>query len=189
MNDVASEFDQMADLRPPSVRPTRVPIPSPWDCIKSSIRNFPEVVQEKDLADSEILSFLSSRVDSFTEACSSLDPLSFPGSVMRSGDVLHQFLKDIKGAHLLLFQNCKMGKKAFSSLIGRERINWIPRSMSRLSADRSPLFSRVLLCPCREGAFDEGAVVCAPLFSDILSMSSRSVFLISSKLDSFITFF
>lgn len=184
MSAVAAEVEQVAELRPPSVRPSRIPIPPPWDCVRSSILKLPNIIRSSQMLRTETrddgkLPPATSRSDSFmgtsSLAAHATGPSCFHGSIARTEEVMNQSLNHLGGSHLLLFPDSKMGKKAFSDLISKERINWVPRSIKRLYSDRPLLFSRVLLRPCKEGAFEEGAVVCAPLLSDILSLESRSV--------------
>ncbi|CAA7388453.1 unnamed protein product [Spirodela intermedia] len=183
MSAVAAEVEQMAELRPPSVRPSRIPIPPPWDCVRSSIVKLPDIIRSSQMLQTEMrndgkLPSPTSRFDSSMGTSSltaqAIAPSYFHGSIARTGDAMNRCLNHINASHLLVFPNYKMGKKAFSDLMNKERVNWVPRSIKRLHAGRPLLFSRVLLRPCREGAFEEGAVVCAPLLSDILSLASRA---------------
>ncbi|XP_078432896.1 ribonucleases P/MRP protein subunit POP1-like isoform X2 [Wolffia australiana] len=160
MSEISAEMNLAAERRPLPVRPTKIPIPPPWDCVSSSVAIF----QKND------------QFPPFKNICNitaqSAGPPVCLGSLMRSWDMLHQSLKRINGANLLLFPDNEMCEKPFSILLERERIKWAPRRVESLFLDRSLLWCRVLLCPCREGTFEDGAVVCAPLLSDILLLSA-----------------
>lgn len=182
MSSVAEETNQAAELRPPSMRPPRIPIPPPWDCIRSSVEEGPSIMGNSQSVEklqkcSEGSAPSTSAVDS-QMGTRSLDTsrntgLPFQGSIARTSDALAYFLKNIRCTHLLLFPKTKMSKTAFCELMDKHAIEWVPRSINKLSPDRPLYFTRVLLHSYRKGAFEEGAVVCAPISTDLLILASR----------------
>ncbi|MQL87406.1 hypothetical protein Taro_019946 [Colocasia esculenta] len=183
MSVIAAETNQSAQRRPLSMRPPRIPIPPPWDCIRFSVAEGLSIMGssqcvEKQQERGEESAPSTSAVDSQMEAhgldtCKNTG-LSFQGCVARTSNTLAYFLRSIHCRHLLMFPKTKLSKSAFSELVDKEVIKWVPRILNKLSPDRPLCFTRVLLHSYREGIFEEGAVVCAPITTDLEILASRS---------------
>ncbi|KAF9595423.1 hypothetical protein IFM89_000341 [Coptis chinensis] len=137
--------DEKMDLCPIAIRPSKVPSPPPWDNIK--------------------LSFETASWESYSR--------HLRGEFYRrkewTSDILSTHLNNICGNHLLVFPNKKLGKKT-KLLESRDKLKLEldPERAGHIPLDRKLCFLRVLLCAYKEGAFEEGAVICAPHLTDIL---------------------
>ncbi|KAK1256802.1 hypothetical protein QJS04_geneDACA024758 [Acorus gramineus] len=140
----ANAFDHIAELRPPSMKPIKVPIPSPWLCIRSTLI-------ERDISKT-----------------------IFQGFIARTSNVLKDNLRKIYGRQLLLFPRVTLGKRPFSELLVNDRIRWVPRCVSQKPVNQELCFLRVLLRAHKEGFIEGGAVVCAPHINDLPLWMSRS---------------
>lgn len=99
----------------------------------------------------------------------------FPGFIARTAAILRQHLRGINGLHLLLFPETYIGGKiSYFGLMEEGRLVWSLKGSNAVIADRKPCFLRVLIYAPRKGAFEEGAIVCAPTVNDFTSWCSRS---------------
>ncbi|KAF9620299.1 hypothetical protein IFM89_011034 [Coptis chinensis] len=144
--------DEKMDLCPIAMRPSKVPSPPPWDNIKLAFETASwESIKN---CDSEALE---------------QDAYPFKGFVARTSDILSTHLNNICGNHLLVFPNKKLGKKT-KLLESRDKLELEldPERAGQIPLDWKLCFLRVLLCAYKEGAFEEGVVICAPHLTDIL---------------------
>ncbi|KAF9619843.1 hypothetical protein IFM89_009594 [Coptis chinensis] len=172
--------DEKMDLRPMAMRPSEVPSPPPWDSIKLAFETEPlggitqDIYEENSRGERNGCNSLG---DAGIKNCDSesleQDACPFKGFVARTSDILSTHLNDIHGNHLLVFPNKKLGKKT-KLLESRDKLELDPERAGQIPLDRKLCFLRVLLRAYKEGAFEEGAVICAPRLTDILLWTSRS---------------
>ncbi|CAK9145232.1 unnamed protein product [Ilex paraguariensis] len=185
MEDEAAASHQKAKLRPPSMRPSKVSIPPPWDSVQFAFdekfigagddQMLPEKpYQQNMVSDNSLPQSGCENGDMVTPASHSVP---FGGVVARTSSMLTDFLKDINGDHLLLFPNMAEGGKCISKFMNAERTVRPNGAISLISYGKRICFIRVLLHAYKEGVFEEGAVVCAPHFTDIKLWTSRWLFL------------
>ena len=99
---------------------------------------------------------------------------SFDGFVARTSCSLTNFLKEVKGDHLLLFPQLANKKTCFSKIAKDEnRLGQGQNGITNIICNRRLCFLRVLLHAYKEGSFEEGAVICAPRPTDISLWISR----------------
>ncbi|KAG9449253.1 hypothetical protein H6P81_009218 [Aristolochia fimbriata] len=169
MASEAVAHQQMAELRPLSVRPLKVPIPSPWDCVKLSAVEWPTTIQNAQTLDAQTFHSepanrrLLEQEDAGT---------SFQGFVARTSTLLISFLNEIYGnSNSELLPDVPNEQRIFSVLLNKVRNSWVLKETRELPTERKLCFVRVHLHAYKEGAFEEGAVVCAPVHTD-LSLST-----------------
>ncbi|MCL7030627.1 hypothetical protein MKW94_017671 [Papaver nudicaule] len=179
----AAVSDKKIELRPPAMRPPRVPIPPPWGSI--SIRFFVEgsiisggFQASCKKSSSTDINLGKSCADLGNKIHSSLqeqDESFFEGSIARTSNMLRTYMNETHGGHLLLFPDAEMRLKAFSEMLNSE-VNVIqrPQLAYQKSANWKPCFLRVHIRAYKEGVFEDGAVVCAPRLSDFSLWISRS---------------
>ena len=86
--------------------------------------------------------------------------------------MLINFLDEIKAGQLLLFPHvARENARVYRSVKGDQKLDPSPRNFD--TYNRKLCFVRVHLRSYKEGTFEEGAVVCAPLPSDISFRISR----------------
>ncbi|GAA0157291.1 endoribonuclease [Lithospermum erythrorhizon] len=176
----ASISHEEEGLRPPSMRPLRVPVPPPWGCVRlaflnsesNDIENQSEVTGTvRNESSVRLLDAKESDITPFESHGSTLG-----GFVARTSDSFIKFLDYINGTQLLLFPKVPEMKKSLSKCMRDEKIlEQLPvGSVSQISSNQGLCFLRVLLHAYKEGAFEDGAVVCAPHVADIISWVIRS---------------
>ncbi|KAL2460020.1 ribonuclease Ps [Abeliophyllum distichum] len=155
MEAVAS--DQKAKLCPPSTRPPKVPIPPPWDCVRLTF-------------DKE-----SSKAGNSQSQGEEDDGhgVPFKGFVARTSSMLIDFLNELGANRLLLFpkrldqKNCMYKFTKDKEILKQDALN------SEANSCKKQCFLRVLLLAHKEGVFEQGAVVCAPHITDVLTFRSK----------------
>lgn len=177
----ATAFDRAAECRPLSVRPLRVPIPPPWDCLMSSVEKGPYIIGGRQTPDEQHLGGEVAAVISLVnpedlESPSSSEQAgaSFQGFVIRTSKGLDKYLEKIYDLQLLLFPNMAMVDKGFPEMIDNNRPGSVVRNVNSMLTDKELCFVRVLLHAYKEGVFEEGAIVCAPILTDHSHWTSRS---------------
>ncbi|XP_008809253.2 ribonucleases P/MRP protein subunit POP1 isoform X2 [Phoenix dactylifera] len=176
MANEASSFDRAAELRPLAVRPVKVPVPPPWDCIMSTVGKGPFILkgfQTQDVQGSGGVAPECSLVNLASQNVGTLDQAtaSFQGFIPRTPKILKEYLEKICDGKFLLFPSMAMMEKDFSD---PNPFNWVTRSDHQMSADKELCLVRILLHAYKEGVFEEGAVVCAPILTDLSQWTSRS---------------
>ncbi|KAM7523324.1 hypothetical protein LguiA_013226 [Lonicera macranthoides] len=164
-NEAASS-DEKAKLRPPSMRAFRVPIQLPWECVHSTL-------SKKSIRVGDCQSNLEELCAKNKANC---PDVPFEGFVARTSHTLTNFLSKINGDHLLLFPNMHDKTKCISKFMKDEGMHCQGPNgaVSLINYGKKLCFLRVLLHAYKEGAFEEGAVVCAPHLTDIALWTSRS---------------
>lgn len=170
----AAASNLQEELRPPAIRPLKVPIPPPWDSIRITLnRGFikegdPQVCTEHD---SDSLLPNSECADCNVKLRGNL----LDGFVARTSCMLTDFLNEIQGNHLLLFPN-KIADRN-TSILKVVKSGDVPgQSQNRITNiiyNGKLCLLRVTLHAYSRGCFEEGAVVCAPFLTDISSSTSR----------------
>ncbi|KAL4202426.1 hypothetical protein AMTRI_Chr02g263670 [Amborella trichopoda] len=92
----------------------------------------------------------------------------------RTPGMLAEHLKRNEGGHLLLYPNSFMSKRGYLDMMGRGKLGWRLKGVSDVVKKCKPFFLRVLLHAHKEGAFEDGAVVCAPTLTDLTLWTPRS---------------
>lgn len=164
------------ELRPPALRPVRVPILSPWNSIRVSLEKGPTKVRNTETFRQEpwIRSSSSSNLE-----CENYDVTfgpgnSFDGFVTRTSFSLTNFLNDFQGCHLRLCPHVADKATSFTKFMRDEsKIGQLQDGITKYNYNYKLCFVRVLLHAYKEGFFEEGAVVCAPQVTDI-SLWTRS---------------
>lgn len=200
MVDEAAAINKASELRPPAVRAIKVPIPPPWNCIATAFDRASELlpslrplkvliprpckflsstfVEGPDIlrACQEQQCQTSSRVvsegpiaclDSEDMASSSTCQVagSFSNVVPRTSEVLNWYFENICSRDLQLFPKIHTGENC--------KIDWVKSSTDSRDIDKKLCFVRVLLHAYKEGVFEEGAMICAPLSRDLSRWTSR----------------
>ncbi|XP_020101918.1 uncharacterized protein LOC109719568 isoform X2 [Ananas comosus] len=140
MTDEAAALDQAAELRPPAVRPLKVPIPPPWDVLAAVANKGSTILKGFELDEKE---FSGSTNENSLINSSTKDGPSFPLFIPRTAENLLQYSESINGKN-------------------------------QVSSHKEPCLVRVLLRAYREGVFEEGAIICAPVPADLSRWKTRS---------------
>ncbi|TQD79621.1 hypothetical protein C1H46_034798 [Malus baccata] len=160
------------ELRPPAIRPLRVPILSPWNSIRVALK-------EESVAVGDAESFWQQhgvRSDSSSNSeCGNSDATlagchgdSFDGFVARTSFSLTNFLNEIQGCHLRMYPYVADKETSFTkSMRGEIKFEPGQDQLARFKYNRKLCYVRVLLHAYKEGFLEEGAVICAPRLTDI----------------------
>ncbi|XP_057966682.1 ribonucleases P/MRP protein subunit POP1 isoform X2 [Malania oleifera] len=179
MANKAAASDEKLKNRPPSVRPFRIPIPSPWDSIQFSFeKRFTRAGDtdpwEKNLHGEVNSNSLTNSNSGNCNATLVHHCTSFEGFVARKADMLTLFLNEIHGDDLFLFPKQSDRKMSnFQFMTNEGKLCLVPNGLTQKIYERKLCFLRVLLHACKEGVFEEGAIVCAPHLTDISLWTSR----------------
>nr|BBF89698.1 ribonucleases P/MRP protein subunit POP1 containing protein-like [Oryza sativa f. spontanea] len=172
MAEEAAVLDKATNCRPSSMRPPRVPVPPLWHCVIASFRKGDGILSnlEDDLKSvatvlSESIPVNSNSGDAESSPTSA--PTSFQLLVPRTIQVLRQYVKKIDEKYLNSSDMEAVTGK--SSLVSGDNVK-TGCSINRLC------LVRVLIRAFKEGSFEEGAVVCAPLPSDLSAWNRKTSF-------------
>ncbi|CAL1404604.1 unnamed protein product [Linum trigynum] len=146
------------ELKPLAVRSFKVPIPPPWKTVRASL--------------GEKFNLLQVAVHSEKDTVSS----QLNGFVARTSNLMMDILKEIQGDNLFLFpQVPNSDSRLLASMKDEIEVgNGVDGCSKPRNYDHHKLcFLRVLLSTFKEGVIEEGAVVCAPLASDISLWTKR----------------
>ncbi|KAL8491274.1 hypothetical protein ACS0TY_023057 [Phlomoides rotata] len=174
----ALAVDQKAKLVPPSKRPQEVPIPPPWNCVFS---NFEKRSSKAGISciQADELGIPDEKIDDMEKNSSCGESHTrnpdrhvtrFEGTIARTSRMLNDFTDN----NLLLFprlpgqNNCLYTFMRDKDFLNQDTV------ISELKFGKTPYFLRVLLCAFKEGAFEQGAVVCAPHAADVMTWTSSS---------------
>lgn len=167
---VASSLKE--ELRPPAIRPLRVPILPPWNTIRAALNEGSTTVGEDEIFRQEngVRSNSSSNSDRGLSdpTLAACHGNSFDGSVARTSVSLTKFLNEIQGCHLRLCPHVADKQTSFTKFMRDEsKLGLAQNGINKLKNNRKLCFVRVLLHAYKEGFLEEGAVVCAPQLTDI----------------------
>ncbi|KAB2611974.1 hypothetical protein D8674_020006 [Pyrus ussuriensis x Pyrus communis] len=166
------------ELRPPAIRPLRVPILSPWNSIRVALNEESDAVgdaesfrQQHGIRSNSSSNSDSGNSDATLAACHGN---SFDGFIARTSFSLTNFLSEIQGCHLRLYPYVADKETSFTKFM-RDEIKLGPGQdqFTRFKYSHKLFFVRVLLHAYKEGFLEEGAVICAPQLTDI-SLWTRS---------------
>ncbi|GLU16742.1 hypothetical protein SLE2022_331580 [Rubroshorea leprosula] len=166
---------QNAEKRPPAVRPLRVPIPSPWNVVRTAFDKVSIRLQDNQISCVENRfdgdSFTGLSYEKRDAACS----LSFDGIIARTSNRLNNFLNSIYADQLLLFPHVSNRNNSLLKFMKDESLlSKNTDEIRQISQNCKLCFLRVHLHAYKEGVFEEGAVVCAPCLNDISLWTSSS---------------
>ncbi|XP_074263012.1 ribonucleases P/MRP protein subunit POP1 [Silene latifolia] len=165
MANKAEAVEQTMDCRSPAMKPFKVPMLLPWNSRCFTINDGISQSSAVTLSCNRGVNVDQSHDVPPNDLCEI--------SVARTCKELTSFLHEISGDHLLLFPK-GLNADSFSSLmISETNISQASGTVPLASQGNRLCYLRVLLRAFREGVFDEGAVICAPHFSDI-SLWTRS---------------
>lgn len=187
MANKAAASDEKLKLRPPAMRPIRIPIPSPWEIVRFSVEEESSRVKDAEPLSEEQCFINGIDQNSFKESdCQRSDVLALGqgfmsnGFVARTSTMLRHFLREIRGDHLLLFPESDLPglKNSICKFMkDDERLSRTPKGATTLSSSgRRLCFLRVILHAYKGGVLEEGAAVCAPHNTDIELWTSRFCF-------------
>ncbi|KAJ0810242.1 putative ribonuclease P [Helianthus annuus] len=153
----ADAMDKEAALRPASVKTFSVPVPPPWNCVRFAFKMNP--------AKSKTTQTCSNESDAVAEPALPNDHIV----VARSSRTLSGFLNTINGDRLPLFLHFCDKNTCLSKIIKDEKVLDHDLNMDSFLGNqyRKVCFVRVTLRAFKEGAIEDGAVVCAPRLADI----------------------
>ncbi|XP_076899363.1 ribonucleases P/MRP protein subunit POP1-like [Bidens hawaiensis] len=157
MEAEVAAMDREAALRPASVKPFSNPIPPPWNCVRLAF---------------ETSQICSNESDAVAElALSDNDTV-----VARSSRMLSGFLNIINGDRLPIFPHFSDKNTCLSTIMKDEKILDHDLNIDSFLGNRcrKVCFVRVILRTFKEGAIEDGAVICAPRLDDIILWISGS---------------
>lgn len=168
--DEAIAFNQKNQLYLPSFRTVKGSnLLLSWDCMTSTTRDWSSTWKDdqkcSSLNDTSVL-----RQCSFVDENESSSAI---GYVIRTGRVLNDYINELRGNSILLFPNLPASKKCFLNLIADQRVRQLLEESWQHPVDRKFSFLRVLLQAYRDGSFEQGAPVFAPLPSDLSIWMSK----------------
>ncbi|BBG92682.1 ribonuclease Ps [Prunus dulcis] len=165
---VASSLKE--ELRPPAIRPLRVPILPPWNTIRAALNEGSTTVGEDEI----FRQANGVRSNSSSNSDSGLSDPTLAACLARTSVSLTKFLNEIQGCHLRLCPHVADKQTSFTKFMRDEsKLGLGQNGINKLKYNRKLCFVRVLLHAYKEGFLEEGAVVCAPQLTDI-SMWKRS---------------
>ncbi|KAL2934893.1 Ribonucleases P/MRP protein subunit POP1 [Bienertia sinuspersici] len=171
----AAAVDKALENCPPATRPIKIPIQLPWNSNWFAFNKRVGDVNEFDFSNN-----IKGNGDCSLNVEGKLSkiPLVNNGGssevfVARTSRMLTSFLKEISGDDLLLFPK-RLDRPTFSHLRINEAKISQASNLATLTIDRRLCYLRVVIHAFKEGVFDTRAVVCAPRFSDITMLTSRS---------------
>ena len=160
MEKAAAAFDKTMENQSFATRPLRIPIQLPWNS-KWFLSNLEGNGDYSGNLDGKLNDVPLSNNCGFSEV-----------SVARTSRMLNSFLKEVSGENLLIYPK-GIDRPRFSHVMMNEAKISQGSNLTSLTTDRRLCYLRVVLHAFKEGVFDERAVVCAPRFSDITSLTSR----------------
>ncbi|XP_039061850.1 ribonucleases P/MRP protein subunit POP1-like [Hibiscus syriacus] len=175
LNEIeATASKENAERRPPSVRPFRIPIPSPWNVVHAAFDKLTmRVNKAAQVSSGENIVGTSSCERSDVTSFRSHN--SFDGIVARTSSVLTDILNDIRGEHLLLFPQLQNRNSSLAKVMkDKSMMEKGQNGTAQISYSHKLCFVRVHLHAYKEGVSEEGAVICAPSLADI-SMWTSSI--------------
>lgn len=168
---------QNAELRPPAIRPFRIPIPPPWNVVHTAFDKISMRVKDAEISSGENMIEKNSMINSSYEGSNVTSfgcHNSFDGVVARTSSMLTDYLKDIHGECLFLFPQLQNSKSSFIKVMKDNSMMGKGQNRSgQIFHSRKLCFVRVHLHAYKEGVFEDGAVVCAPSLTDISVWTSR----------------
>uniref|UniRef100_A0ACD6A0Q1 Uncharacterized protein n=1 Tax=Avena sativa TaxID=4498 RepID=A0ACD6A0Q1_AVESA len=170
MTEEAAISDKAAEHRPAAKRPPRVPVPPLWHCITATLHedSIARRLEVDDLKPSAMV---------LTECCPVNSNCGDSGSsptavasvqllIPRTIQMLRQYVKEL---------DMKSSSSSSEMEIDTDQPNLDFGGTAKTACSVNGLcLVRVLIRAFKEGSFEEGAVVCAPLPSDLAAWKTRS---------------
>ncbi|XP_057783639.1 ribonucleases P/MRP protein subunit POP1 [Salvia miltiorrhiza] len=175
----AATVNHKAMLVPPSKRQPKVPIPPPWDCV---LYNSGKKVSKAGNIEADALGTQDEKSDDMEknfasekshDRISDCQGTPFEGVVARTSSMLNDFLNNISG-NRLLFPSIPGQENCLHKFMRNKDFLKQDIALSEMKLGKTPCFVRVLLRAFKEGVFEQGAVVCAPLATDIRLWTASS---------------
>ncbi|GFP87150.1 hypothetical protein PHJA_000858700 [Phtheirospermum japonicum] len=155
----AVETNQKASLRPLSKSPLEIPIPPPWDCVHLTLEKISSKSENPISQPAEL------------DAKNDLNP-GFEGVIARTSCILSDCMNNIGFDHLLLFPMKPDQNNNLNKFMRDKEFIKSDAVVSEVKCGETLYYLRVLLRAYKEGVFEQGAVVCAPLPTDIMLWKS-----------------
>ncbi|KAG7015159.1 Ribonucleases P/MRP protein subunit POP1 [Cucurbita argyrosperma subsp. argyrosperma] len=180
MTKESTAVDNKAECSSSFSRSFRVPIPPPWHSVQLTLRKGRDGVEsngactEKNMAHAKSSSIVDD-ANCETAVIGVHDQKLFNGIVARTSSSLFEFLNEINLGHLPLFPHGRDKKaRILEYLNNKSTLDQCKSSIDRISYSSKSCFLRVILRAYKKGAFEEGAVICAPKSADLSLWTSRS---------------
>lgn len=175
---IAVESDAFSDkskLLPPSKRLLENPLPAPWDCVHLTLENISSksensLTQVAEIGvQNETTVMEKMSVDGTSETRhSDCKDVSFQGVIARTSYMMNDLLNNTNGNKQLLFPKLHGQKSCLYKSMKDNELFKYDYTMSGGNHGSMLCYLRVLICAYKEGAFEQGAVVCAPHVADIM---------------------
>ncbi|KAI3459664.1 hypothetical protein Pfo_016327 [Paulownia fortunei] len=178
----AVEINHKARLRPPFIRPLEVPIPPPWDCVHLTLEKRSSKTGNSH-SQAEELGAQNGKNDDIEKksgcgksqiTISDCHDTAFEGIIARTSCILSDFLNNNSGNHLLLFPRTSDQNNCLYKFMRDKEFLKQDTVISEVKCGKTLCYLRVLLRACKEGVFEQGALVCAPHAADIMLWTSSS---------------
>ncbi|CAL5049774.1 unnamed protein product [Urochloa decumbens] len=168
MSKEAAIYDKAVECRPTAKRPPTVPVPPLWHCIMACFHKGDDILtglEVDDLVQANIVLSQNLSVNSKSGDAerSQADVAPLQLYVPRTIQMLRQYVKEFDMKYLSLSSDMETDADK-------------PNQTSDVTTNTtcSLCLTRVLIRAFKEGSFEEGAVVCAPLPSDLPAWKIRS---------------
>ncbi|WVZ49698.1 hypothetical protein U9M48_001032 [Paspalum notatum var. saurae] len=173
MSKEAADHDRTDECRPASKRPPRVPMPPLWHCIRASFHKDDGILSSLKVDDLVWDNMILPENCSVNTKSGDTEP-SLQLHVLRTIQMLRQYVKEFDMKYLSSSSDMEMDA---------EKPKLTSNGTVKLTCSLNELcLTRVLIRAFKEGSFEEGAVICAPLPSDLSAWKSRSIsYVISQK--------
>ncbi|TKW23068.1 hypothetical protein SEVIR_4G269200v4 [Setaria viridis] len=168
MSKEAAVFDKAVECRPAAKRPPTVPMPPLWHCIMACFHKDDGILSGLEVDDLVRANIVLPKSLSVNSKSGDVEPsqaniASLQLHVPRTIQMLRQYVKEFDRKYLSL-----------SSGMETDADKPYLTSDDTIKMTCSVCLTRVLIRAFKEGSFEEGAVVCAPLPSDLPAWKIRS---------------
>ena len=169
MSKEAAVFDKAVECRPAAKRPPIVPVPPLWHCIMACFHKDDGILSGPEVDDLVRANIVSPEKSSVNSESGDAEPsqakvASLQLYVPRTIQILRQYVKEFDMKYLSLSSDM---------ITHTDKPNLTSNATIKMAC--SVCLTRVLIRAFKEGSFEEGAVVCAPLPSDLPAWKIRSV--------------
>jgi len=169
MSKEAAVFDKAVECRPAAKRPPIVPVPPLWHCIMACFHKDDGILSGLEVDDLVRANIVPPKNSSVNSESGDAEPsqakvASLQLRVPRTIQILRQDVKEFDMKYLSLSSDM---------ITHTDKPNLTSNATIKMAC--SVCLTRVLIRAFKEGSFEEGAVVCAPLPSDLPAWKIRSV--------------
>ncbi|CAM0874160.1 unnamed protein product [Alopecurus aequalis] len=166
MTEEAAVSDKAAECRPAAKRPPRVPVPPLWHCIMASLHEEDSIARRLEVDDWKPSAMVLTECSPVNSGSSPTVVASVQLLVPRTIQTLRQYVKEL---------DMKSLSSSSEMEIDTDQPNFVFGGTVKTRSSLNGLcLVRVLIRAFKEGSFEEGAVVCAPLSSDLAAWKTRS---------------